>query len=526
MAVFDTAAMVYWRVAPLDFIKSCLIDPETNQPFVLSDAERFFLRLAFQRDEKGRLKHPELIFGAIRKSGKSTLAAIFIITLLLLYGGRHADAYICANTFEQAQSRVFTMCCRIVEASPALKREAKITKDRIVFKHFYDATIFAIASNAAGAAGSNATVISFDELSGATTEAAVRFFQEMTVSPARQISCRLITTFAGYSGESVLLENIYRRGMALPLVGPSLHAGDGMLFAWHCLPTQPWQDDEWIEQQRQTLRPAQFRRQILNEWVYGNESFLNDMAKWNAIEDPNLGHAISDRNLSVWVGVDASVTRDSTGLCAVTFDQATQKIRLCAHKIFQPSPDAPLNFEATIEATLLDWHKRFNIRKILFDPNQMQSSAQRLRRAGLRIEEFSQTPANLTTASAGLYELISTRGLMVYVDDVLRLAISRSVAVETQRGWRLDKSKASDKIDIVIALAMAVHACTQGQGESQYDVSGGQYPDRDDPNAAAIDADPLKAANAAWQAARYFEYLNVAGGNPNFPVQMPNGRWR
>jgi hypothetical protein len=42
-------------------------------------------------------------------------------------------------------------------------------------------------------------------------------------------------------------------------------------------------------------------------------------------------------------------------------------------------------------------------------------------------------------------------------DAAMRLAISRAVAVETSRGWRISKEKQSNKIDVVVALAMAAH---------------------------------------------------------------------
>ena len=51
-----------------------------------------------------------------------------------------------------------------------------------------------------------------------------------------------------------------------------------------------------------------------------------------------------------------------------------------------------------IERTLLEWRQRFRVTRVLFDPHQMQATAQRLRRAGLPIEEFPQTVPNLTSA--------------------------------------------------------------------------------------------------------------------------------
>jgi hypothetical protein len=71
--------------------------------------------------------------------------------------------------------------------------------------------------------------------------------------------------------------------------------------------------------------------------------------------------------------------------------------------------------------------------KCLFDPWQMQASAQRLAKAGVRIEEFPQSPANLTSASQNLFDLIQAQGLVLYPDATMRLAASRAVAKETER---------------------------------------------------------------------------------------------
>ena len=338
----------------------------------------------------------------------------------------------------------------------------------------------------------------------------MQIFYEMSISPARKISCRLITTFAGYSGRSVLLESIYRRGMSLPVVGPSLHAGNGMLFAWHCSPTQPWQDERWIEQQRATLRPSQFRRQILNEWVSGSET-LFDMSVWDDDVDPSLCPVVSDPSLPIFIGVDASTKRDSTAIVATTFDNRTQQVRLVTHKIFQPTPDQPLNFEATVEATLLDYSKRFNIRKILFDPNQMVAVAQRLAARGLKIEEFPQTPNNLTAIAQNLFELVNGHNLVCYADATIRLAASSCIAIETPRGWRIAKEKQSHRIDVIVALAMSAYAAVKAQSKNvALDYAAMNRTDDDDPDGAK-----------AWRAARLANYVNSF--NPFFGG---GGRWR
>ena len=73
----------------------------------------------------------------------------------------------------------------------------------------------------------------FDELWAYSSERARRLFDEMVPPPTRKIACRLTVTYAGFEGESELLEELYKRGKKQPEVGPSLHAGDGLLMAWH-----------------------------------------------------------------------------------------------------------------------------------------------------------------------------------------------------------------------------------------------------------------------------------------------------
>ena len=73
------------------FIETTLVDPETGEPSCSTDAERRFLRRAFQLTPDGRLKYPELIFTAPKKSGKTALAAMILIYVVCVLGGRFAE---------------------------------------------------------------------------------------------------------------------------------------------------------------------------------------------------------------------------------------------------------------------------------------------------------------------------------------------------------------------------------------------------------------------------------------------------
>jgi len=436
------------------------MNPETGKPFELYPAQERFLREAFTLTPEGRLKFPEMIFSTPKKSGKTTLAAMIVIYVIVCLGGPLAEAYCVANDFDQAQGRVFQAITRIIEASPMLRNSAKITASKIEFTST-GATITAIASDYTGAAGANPTITVFDELWGYTSTRSERLWAEMIPVPTRKVSVRLTVTYAGFGGESHLLEGLYQRGLRGEEIAPTLYRQSGLLMFWSHAQVAPWCDEKWIEESRQSLPPNQYLRMIENRWVTSESTFV-DMALWDACTDAELRPGLREPSMPVWVGVDASVKRDSTAIVACTWDDTTKRVRLVAHRIFQPSQDDPLDFQATIEETLLEMSRQFELREIKFDPYQMLAVAQRLQKRGLPIVEFPQTPANLTEAGTNLYELIKGRNLLVYPDADIRLAVSRCVALETSRGWRITKEKQSHKIDVVVALAQAALGAMKG----------------------------------------------------------------
>jgi hypothetical protein len=261
---------------PLKFIEQVLCDPEseTKKPFILLEAERTFLEHAFKVGADGRLLYPEQVYSCPKKSGKTTFAAIHTLVMTLLFGGKYPEATLVANDEEQARGRVFEMCKRIVECSPLLHAEANITAGKIEFPAM-NATITAIASDYAGAAGGNQNVAVFDELWAYVSERSRRLWDEMVPPPTRKVGCRLTVTYAGYSGESTLLEELYKRGLQQPLVGQDLHAGDGLLMFWSHTPIAPWQTDAWLADMRRSLRPNAYLRLVENRFVSTESTFID-----------------------------------------------------------------------------------------------------------------------------------------------------------------------------------------------------------------------------------------------------------
>ena len=60
-----------------------------------------------------------------------------------------------------------------------------------------------------------------------------------------------------------------------------------------------------------------------------------------------------------------------------------------------------------------------------------------------------------------LFEVIKSRGIQLYPDPEMRVSISHTIAVQNPRGWRIAKEKTSHKIDVIVALGMAVLAAIE-----------------------------------------------------------------
>jgi hypothetical protein len=499
----DARTLDRYRQDPAAFIEECLISPYDERPYHLIPTERAFINYAFTRDAEGRLLYPLMIYGAIKKSRKTELAGMLTPTMILLFGGKYAEGFIVANDQEQAINRCFTACRRIVDASPLLRHEAECTSDKIFFPAT-QSTIRAIAADYTGIAGGHPTISVHDELWGATSERSRRLWDELVPVPSRTISCRLVTTHAGFEGEGTLLHELYQRGMQLPLVGPDLRAGEGMLMLWSHEPLHHWQDDRWLAQMRRELRPTQFARMCENRFVTAESSFVTPEL-WDNIVDPLLGHKVHDPALATWGAVDASTKHDSTGLALVSWSQPYQRVELCDHHIFTPQPNAPIDFSNDIERSILDWKQRFDLREVWYDPHQMAASAQRLVKAGVNMVEFPQTTDRLTAMGENLFGLIKGRNLLAYPDEQIRTAVLRAVAQEGSRGWKIDKVKQRHHIDIVVALGMAALACVRGQSKPGYDESyrafQPDFVDEDAPQRAAA-AQPQSPApvqcNGDW----------------------------
>ncbi len=233
----------------------------------------------------------------------------------------------------------------------------------------------------------------------------------------------------------------------------------------------------YYEEQAATLRPGSFARLHLNRWQSGEEAFVT-AEDWDACVDPSLKPLLPEqaRGLRLSVGLDAATKRDCAAVVAVA-KLPDGRTRLVRHRIWTPKRGEPLDLEETVEAFVLGLRRDYTLAAVVFDPFQMARSAETLKRAGVWMSELPQTSSNLTSAGQALYELVTARNLVMYPAEDLRAHALNAVAIETARGWRIAKEKASRKVDAAVALSFAcLDAVPRGSGSG----NPGLYAEGDD----------------------------------------------
>lgn len=448
---------------PVGFIDRFLLYNEKRQPWRLSPHQRRLLALIFVWIPLVGCAAPEclagcvghlvlrlLLWGEMKKSGKTFVAACLV--LWWAFTRASTEIVLAANDLEQVQGRIFKTCVALLKHNPTLGRSVRITSTEIRVSN--GTVVAAIASDYKGAAGSRHSLYALDEPWGVMQERAERLVEELTPPPTEPDAWGLMVSTAGWTGESNLLEGIYRRGLGGERLDPDLEVfreGDLVMF-WSHTPRQPWQTATYYEQQRRSLRPNTFIRLHENRWVTAEATFITDRL-WNGCVDLEHRPLRSDKRIVVHVGGDAATKGDCTAVVAVA--RSDEDVVLAAHRIWTPTPEVPLDLECTIEQAIYELAHRFTIGSITLDPYQLATVAARLRRAGLPVTEYAQTTGNLTRMGSLVLDLLRSRRLVLYADPEMRTHALNTVAVDTVRGWRIAKSTAGRKIDSVIALGLA-----------------------------------------------------------------------
>jgi phage terminase large subunit-like protein len=415
------------------------------------------------------------------------------------------EIIIAANDLDQSTSRVFDGVKGFISRNPVLKQKAEL--QRLLIRLDNGTTIKAIPSDYTGEAGANQGLASFDELWGFMSEKSRRLYEELTPVPTRKNSIRFISTYAGWEGESVLLEELYHRvfdkqgnvkpGVKRPLgTDFPVYTINDLFMYWSHEPRMPWQTAGYYASQRADLRVNTYLRLHENRWV-SNESSLFDMADWDGCVDPEYRPPLPSKSIRLYVAADASVKKDRSGVVSVF--REGNLLQLGPFRTWQPTKKDPMDLEATMEAYILELAKGYSVVECRYDPYQLHRSATTLK-GKVNMVEFPQTVPNMTEVGQALYDAVKHRILRLYKDDELRREASFAVGKETTRGMMIVKTKASHKIDCIVALAMATGAAGIEKGTpGVFFIGQKKEPPRVDQLPTSIEATMTEAARRFFQ---------------------------
>jgi phage terminase large subunit-like protein len=437
-----------------------IILPDGN-PIKFEPYQKQILDHCFSFDGNGKLPYQVIIYSCPKKSGKTTVNAI-----VMAYWSYNIEIpnelIVSANKKEQAVARAFRELKGFIQRNPVLSTEAaSITGNRINLNN--GTIVTAIPVDYSGEAGANQGLVSHDELWGLVTELQRRLYDELTPVPTRINSIRFITTYAGFEGESALLEDLYhqifdeqhnvKKEVSQPLGQdfPAYAKGDLFVY-WDHKPRMPWQTPEYYVSQKQQLRLNTYLRLHENRWV-SSESSMFDMEKWDSCIDEDHSPPLPDKSIHLWVGVDASTKKDRSAVLSVFRDGS--KVKLGPKRFWQPTAADPMDLEETMESYLLELNKGYTLISVKYDPFQFHRSAMTLAKKGLPMVEYPQTTTNLTEIGQNIYDLVQYRNIILYPCKDLRFEATCAIGKETTRGVRIVKEKLSHKVDQIVSLAMA-----------------------------------------------------------------------
>jgi phage terminase large subunit-like protein len=458
--------IVTWAESPAEFYI-----PETREPIKLADHQGEILRHIFTPQDDGRLAYDTIVYSCPKKSGKTTIAALVAEYFGLFFEAPN-EIYLCANDFEQSIGRVYKNLSQSVRLNGLLSSRTDVQAHSCRFDN--GTNIDAIASDYAGAAGSNHGLTIWDELWAYTSESARRLWDELTPVPTRKISIRFIATYAGFESESELLQELYAKGMAGEVVPQLAHIEDGegksacrangrtFIYWDHELKPYPGltiSPEVYHAEQRASLRPLAYLRLHENRFT-ANEDIFITAEQWQACYDAELqAFGIGD-DRSMILGADASTSRDLTALVGVHNNEETHTREVIYCRVWKPEKGEyrfgkpTVDLDETIKAEILRLHDEVRLLGVYFDPYQLHSIALELEKAGVKMYELPQTNARIE-ADQSLYDAIIGKTIRHYGDTALNEHVRNAVAISTPRGFRLAKEKTSRKIDAAVALSMA-----------------------------------------------------------------------
>jgi len=482
---------------PLLFIESMFLikDEETGLPRLirLEPFQREMLRDAYPPDLGGHARARNGLLSQPKKQGKST-----ILGALGQYHAcrkRYAEVYVLATTRDQARAVLYDKILYSVTEHPYWGQFCMEVGNEIQFGSL-GSIVKCVPNNWRAIEGFNPDAVFVDELHAFTVTGDRRAFDALVIPPTKR-GIRWLTSYAGFEGESVLLEQYWKLAMEGVVVHETLpirwnEAASLWSFvdqgeeAWR----MPWMKGEgargFLASIQADPSPTAFLRFAMNQWASSEQRFIAP-EQWDALEVPEValrppltpalspsgyaedrptqegkGKEVKETRAFV-LAADAATKRDCSALVAAAWNDELERVEIVWCKVWRPEAG---EFDLRILGEqVVALHRAYPglLVKVVYDPYQMSVISTLLAEAGVQVEEFTQTTQR-TAADTNFRDLVVGKRLAHCGNPDLRQHVVNAVAVETSRGLRIAKEKTTLKIDAAVAASMAAYMAVEALG--------------------------------------------------------------
>jgi len=489
-----------------------VIDAETGKarPFIVWP---WMVRVLLDTLPEGEdLPYSLLLYSTIKKAGKTAFNAAICAELMFNRAPDGAELYNFANAKEQASGRVYRAVKYAIEHNPALLARCSSAPLETITRLRGGTTLQAMAAMHANIAGANPFYSGWTELWGYEHEKELRAWAEMTPPPTIRNSLRVVDTYAGYEGESGLLNQLEDQLKASPRLHvdgfelpaeyrayahqvaaqqpelaeyllPADDAGSGPVQFDYGLPIYadvesrlygfwdegeqarrvPWQRGVrglgYYAAEARSLLPQQYRRLHLNMRAKRGGQFVG-IEVWNAL--PRVTAWSTGDIDAVVLAVDAATKDDHMALVGVRVRD--RRAEECFVKEWLPEADERaggalvLDPRAVRTEVLRLRDEGMRILAIGFDPYQFHATYLELAADGFNMVEITQGQPRLESDTL-LWTLIRDGRIAHTGHGALRVAVENANALaetgKTGDERRLRIVKGSGKVDPLVALSMA-----------------------------------------------------------------------
>lgn len=447
---------------PVRWIQTHFYIPETHGPMQLHESQIIPLREGLAKDPGSNPLYPDeheffrystVVWGSIKKSAKSSLSAA--VCLWMMWQGEWRSAKIIANKLKQSQSRNFYYAKRAILLHPEWREICRVSLTKIELPNH--SVIEALPMNPEGEAGGNDDFIAYTEIWAWKSEKAQQMWTETTLSPTKYgKSLKWLDTYAGRTGESVVLERLYQEAVKPEnCINPEYEMytvpASRLFVLWNTRPRLSFQTKEYYAQEETSLTPSEFRRVHKNEWVSSEDAFVPP--EWWArcqATIPPLG-----KKEPVVLALDAGVTNDTFGMVAVSgFGENEYAVRFARRWV--PPSKGRIDF-AEIQKEVERFCDEYNVIELTLDEYQLAQMAEYFENEQIvSVHRFPQVKQR-AIADKRLQDAIRNRTIHHDGNEHLKEHVQNANSkADGENKLRIVKRSDQLKIDLCVCTSMAL----------------------------------------------------------------------